>query len=72
MVEYFQQPNTYVPKSFEPIYSTFSNQILDDVRQEYLEDKIDTVIINKQSYPFRLTVTNPYDYNNEPNRNYNR
>lgn len=60
-----QQPNTYVPKSFEPIYSTFSNQIIDDVRQEFLEDKIDTIIINKQSYPFRLTVTNPYDYNNE-------
>ena len=61
-----QQPNTYIPKSFQPIYSTLSNQILDDVRQEFLEDKIDTIIINKQSYPFRLTVTNPYNSNNEP------
>lgn len=60
-----QQPNTYVPISYNPIYSTFSNPVLDDLKEKFNNKEIDSIIINKQSYPFRLTLTNPFDYNNE-------
>lgn len=61
-----QQPDTYIPASFTPNYTTFTNEAIEKVRQDYIEGKVDSVIINEQYVPLRLTLTNPFNkYNVE-------
>jgi hypothetical protein len=59
-----QQPNTYIPSSFTPNYTTFTNDVIEKVRQDYIEGKVDSVIINEQYIPLRLTLTNPFNKDN--------
>lgn len=60
-----QQPNTYIPSSFTPKYMPFTNSVIDSVRQEFINGEVDSVIINEQYIPMRLTLTNPFNSNNE-------
>ena len=59
-----QQPNTYIPSSFTPNFTTFTNEIIEKVRQDYIDGKVDSVIINEQYIPLRLTLTNPFNKDN--------
>lgn len=62
--EILQAPNTYIPQVQNQIRVTYSDEVFDKVRQDFIDDKIDSIIINKQKIPVKLKLTNPYDYNN--------
>lgn len=59
-----QQPNTYIPSTFTPNYTTFTNEVIEKVRQDFVEGKVDSVIINEQYVPLRLALTNPFNKDN--------
>lgn len=62
--EILAAPNTYIPQVHNQIRVTYTDEVFENVRQHFIEDKIDSIVINKQKIQVKLTVTNPFNYKN--------